>query len=298
MASQQHDGVWPRLRHFIAGYFSGCALVLAGHPFDTIKVRLQTEQTGRFKGPLDCLTQTVRREGLRAIYKGVTPPLLATGVVNSIMFGMQGMFSQKVAKYRRGEAATPEVSDIAIAALGSGFCISFLVSPMEGVKARLQVNYAAHGEAAKYKGPIDCIKQTIREEGVSRGLFRGVTATLAREVPGNAAWFGVYENLCRKMTPVGGTRADLKPHQQMLAGGLSGMAYWTAFYPADTVKSQMQTNPQMAGKSFLTILNKIYTEQGFRALYKGWGITVSRALPSNAVLFFVYEVTSGLLNRI
>ena len=34
---------WPRVRNFLAGYNSGIFLVLAGHPFDTIKVRLQAE---------------------------------------------------------------------------------------------------------------------------------------------------------------------------------------------------------------------------------------------------------------
>ncbi len=32
---------------------------------------------------------TVKGEGLRAVYKGVTPPLLATGIINSLLFGMQ-----------------------------------------------------------------------------------------------------------------------------------------------------------------------------------------------------------------
>lgn len=57
-------------------------LVLAGHPFDTVKVRVQTAPHGKFKGPLDCLLTTVRREGALAVYKGVAPPLLATGVIN------------------------------------------------------------------------------------------------------------------------------------------------------------------------------------------------------------------------
>jgi len=29
--------------HFIAGWVSGCAGVLVSHPFDTVKVRLQTQ---------------------------------------------------------------------------------------------------------------------------------------------------------------------------------------------------------------------------------------------------------------
>ncbi len=43
------------------------------------------------------------------------------------------------------------------------------------------------------------------------------------------------------MVPAGGKRDDLHGWQNMLAGGLAGMCYWSAFYPADTVKSRMQS---------------------------------------------------------
>lgn len=39
---------------------------------------------------------------------------------------------------------------------------------------------------------IDITRRILRTEGV-RGLFRGLTATLARECPGNACFFGGYE---------------------------------------------------------------------------------------------------------
>lgn len=72
---------------FVAGVFSGIAKLSVGsvnpslwneediltciksHPFDTIKVRLQTSQHSQFKGPLDCLLQTLRKEGVNGIYK-------------------------------------------------------------------------------------------------------------------------------------------------------------------------------------------------------------------------------------
>lgn len=44
-------------------------LTLNRHPFDTIKVRLQTSKHSQFKGPLDCLLQTLRKEGVNGIYK-------------------------------------------------------------------------------------------------------------------------------------------------------------------------------------------------------------------------------------
>eukprot|EP00666_Eupelagonemidae_sp_cell4sb_P013629 gene13629-20952_t len=64
------------MRRFIGGYASGISLVLVGHPFDTIKVRLQTGGVARcgagqarFAGVADCVRQTVAREGVRGLYK-------------------------------------------------------------------------------------------------------------------------------------------------------------------------------------------------------------------------------------
>ena len=87
-ASQGDDQWWTFAKRFLAGYASGICLVLVGHPFDTVKVRLQTDGTGahrRFKGVLDCVRQTVRSEGIRGFYKGMGAPLLMTGTVNCLV---------------------------------------------------------------------------------------------------------------------------------------------------------------------------------------------------------------------
>lgn len=69
---------------FAAGSASGITKCLVGHPFDTIKVRLQTATTARFAGPLDCFTQTMRNEGFKGFYKGVTPPLVGWLAMDSV----------------------------------------------------------------------------------------------------------------------------------------------------------------------------------------------------------------------
>lgn len=52
--------------------------------FDTVKVRLQTSKDAHFKGPLDCTLQTVRKEGVRGLYKGASPPLVGWMVMDSV----------------------------------------------------------------------------------------------------------------------------------------------------------------------------------------------------------------------
>ena len=88
-------------RGFVAGVFSGIAKLsgkhtfpqlmlptwltrLVGHPFDTVKVRLQTTEKSHFRGPVDCLMQTLRKEGFAGLYKGATPPLVGWMFMDSM----------------------------------------------------------------------------------------------------------------------------------------------------------------------------------------------------------------------
>jgi hypothetical protein len=43
-----------------------------------------------------------------------------------------------------------------------------------------------------YKGPIDCLRQIVAEEGWSR-VFTGLKPTMVREAIGVTCWFSAYE---------------------------------------------------------------------------------------------------------
>jgi ornithine carrier protein len=50
-----------------------------------------------------------------------------------------------------------------------------------------------------------------------------------------------------------------------------------------------------AGAGFLQTLRNIYSAQGLRGLYSGIGITLIRAVPANACIFYCYETTTRLI---
>lgn len=76
-----------------AACFGECAgLMWCVCAYVCVQVRMQTEgRGGKFKGPLDCLVSTVKKEGVLGLYKGVMPPLIATGFINSGVYGIQGL---------------------------------------------------------------------------------------------------------------------------------------------------------------------------------------------------------------
>ena len=65
------------LRALAAGGVGGVCAVLVGHPFDLVKVRMQTAERGVYSGAIDVVNKTVAREGLRkGLYAGVSAPLV------------------------------------------------------------------------------------------------------------------------------------------------------------------------------------------------------------------------------
>ena len=65
------------LRSLVAGGVGGVCAVVVGHPFDLVKVRLQTAEKGVYRGAVDVVRKTIAREGLaRGLYAGVSAPLV------------------------------------------------------------------------------------------------------------------------------------------------------------------------------------------------------------------------------
>ena len=54
-------------RSFVAGGVGGVCAVIVGHPFDLVKVRMQTAERGVYTGAIDVVRKTVAREGFARV---------------------------------------------------------------------------------------------------------------------------------------------------------------------------------------------------------------------------------------
>lgn len=71
------SGLLSQLRALAAGGFGGICAVVVGHPFDLVKVRLQTAERGVYSSAVDVVRKSVARDGLRrGLYAGVSAPLV------------------------------------------------------------------------------------------------------------------------------------------------------------------------------------------------------------------------------
>ncbi|KAG0652524.1 substrate carrier family L [Hyphodiscus hymeniophilus] len=256
---------------FVAGVFSGIAkltgqysfvsILVLGHPFDTIKVRLQTSDKSRFSGPLQCLLLTVRKEGLSGLYKGATPPLVGWMFMDSIMLGSltfyrrilhQTLFNPNRMSFPLSLDRNPPLppSDLhrlptighAMAGVMAGATVSFIAAPVEHIKARLQIQYSSQKSERLYKGPVDCARKIYRFHGM-RGIYHGLSATLLFR-SFFFFWWGSYDVFTRLLTS---HTALSTPAVNFWAGGLSAQVFWCTSYPSDVVKQRIMTDPLAGG---------------------------------------------------
>ncbi|KAJ3537230.1 hypothetical protein NM208_g6404 [Fusarium decemcellulare] len=293
---------------FVAGSLSGVAKVTGkkitesiephadefpvGHPFDTIKVRLQTTNSSHFAGPMHCVRQTIRHEGLSALYKGFTPPLIGWMFMDSILLGSFNVYRQYLK--RRELFSSPEVNSCfahGVAGGLAGWTVSFIAAPVEHIKARLQIQYAS-SNTRLYSGPIDCTSKIYRHHGIS-GVFRGLSATLIFRSFFSIFW-ATYDVVNRRLHE----HTQLStPLINFLAGGVSAQAYWLAGYPTDVGKQRIMTDP-MGGSSgdgqrrfwrWRDAAKAVYTESGWRGFWRGFAPCFLRAFPANAMAVMTFE---------
>jgi len=296
-------GVMAQVRSLVAGGFGGVCATLVGHPFDLVKVRLQTAEKGLYSGAIDVVRKSVAKDGLRrGLYAGVSAPLLGVTPMFAVSFWGYDLGKTIV---RATSTVNPDGSltlgQIGFAGFFSAIPMTAITAPFERVKVILQVQgqkKLAPGEKPKYSGPLDVVRQLYREGGV-RSVFRGSAATLARDGPGSAAYFVTYEIIKKKLTPTdpvtGKPKGELSLTAIMVAGAAAGVAMWIPVFPVDTVKSRLQTaegNVTIGG-----VVRGLYSQGGFKAFFPGFGPALARAVPANAATFVGVELAHAAMKK-
>ena len=154
-----------------------------------------------YRGAIHCLRHTIETRGFLSLYNGITSPLLGAMVENAVLFLSYGEVRRMMGERPGEEDGELGLLQLAMAGGVAGAIGAFVLNPFEVLKVQMQVmNSAALVDGSsslsssvrnamtttrKYRGTMDCFVQTVRNEGIVKGLYRGQTSLLLREIPGN-----------------------------------------------------------------------------------------------------------------
>lgn len=249
---------------FLAGSVAGVTGCVVGHPFDLLKVVQQTSEKNK---SIFAAARSATAQGPLGLFRGIGPALAAQVGTSALLFGGHNYINNLCDENFLGSSGNAAVS---------GFLVGALMSPitalLEGYKCRAQVN-----SSRKY---LVTPSTPAASRIVTQGAFRGMSATAMRCSLGNAAYFGAYSALGGGLGP-------------FVGGAVAGVAFWVVGMPFDVIKSCMQTAPEgkLGGTpQLLPTARAILLKRGLQGFYAGLPVTLLRAVPMQAVVFYTYEI--------
>ena len=117
-----------------------------------------------------------RQEGVRALWKGLTPFATHLTLKYALRMGTNAVYSTAL----RDKDGRLTDGRRMLAGLCAGVTEALvIVTPFETTKIRLQQQRGLDKAALKYRGPVHAASTILREEGV-RGLWSGAAPTMMR----------------------------------------------------------------------------------------------------------------------
>uniref|UniRef100_A0A0N5A8F8 Citrate transport protein n=1 Tax=Syphacia muris TaxID=451379 RepID=A0A0N5A8F8_9BILA len=281
------------IRGICIGGLTGGIEICITFPTEYVKTQLQLDERSakpKFKGPIDCVKQTVKTKGFFGLYRGLS--ILIYGSIPKSAFRF-GTF-----EYLKGHAVDKDgnLSPLMrmLCGLGAGLSEAvFAVTPMETVKVKFIHDQAL--QKPKFHGFFNGLGQIIKSDGI-RGLYQGVTATMAKQGSNQAIRFFVMET-CKNWYRGGDNSKTVSKPVVGLFGALAGACSVYANTPIDVVKTRMQGLEAKKYKNTIDCAIQIWKKEGFFAFYKGTVPRLSRVCLDVGITFMIYDSLMEFINK-
>jgi solute carrier family 25 phosphate transporter 23/24/25/41 len=186
-----------------AGAAAGFASCLAIYPMEVTKTRMAVAKQGQFDSIAACVRATVKHEGPTALYKGLAASLVGIVPFSAVDLALYSTLKERCIR-SRGGGELPVLTLLGCGAASSAVAqvityplalakTRMQVAGMGGRSPRVRIEYGlAPAVRPEYTGLLDCLRQTVRGEGV-RGLYAGLVPNMLKAVPAVAISYTVFE---------------------------------------------------------------------------------------------------------
>mmetsp|Transcript_6773 Transcript_6773/g.11849 ORF Transcript_6773/g.11849 Transcript_6773/m.11849 type:complete len:393 (-) Transcript_6773:311-1489(-) len=263
------------LHDLFAGGVAGSASVIVGHPFDTIKVRLQTSTPS--SGNSTTKTASNNHGSFRSLFKGMAAPLSTAAVVNAIIFASYGSFTRL-----------------------------WEDSFENGRHDKSGVHGAVTGEGAVF---IDRDEHGIHEQmkdWEKGNIVRDSSSQIDSESPPHVRRQQEAEQQKTKqiektseLSSAGSARSDTL--KVFMCGAAAGTVQAFVICPMEHIKCrlQVQSSTQQLYKGPVDACISIVKKYGFfSGLYRGMGVTLWRETPAFGMYFATYDTIKAQVERL
>lgn len=274
----------------VSGFGAGLAAVFAGHPLDTLRVRLQAGWASQGGGLLHAAVLTVKEQGFVGFYRGVGPPMATSGAITALTFSLYEAFNRMIQTRWYPESEQVPLTTILASGTASGVLISSLTTPIHRIKILQQMM------RGKRSPPFwEVARFCYQHGGMSELYKKSLGLQMICEGIGRASYFFTYEYVKRVLSDAEGLHVWYVP---LVAGACSGVAAWTAVYPADVLKARIQAQPvgETLFHGLKDVAHFVYRSEGLPGFFRGYSVATFRAIITATITLPTFEALRDMLN--
>ncbi|XP_045619159.2 solute carrier family 25 member 32 [Procambarus clarkii] len=290
-----------RLEHLVAGVAGGVASTLILHPLDLLKIRFAvsdgtTSAKPHYTGLTQAMCQIFRHEGIRGLYRGVTPNVWGAGSA----WGLYFLFYNTIKSWFQSGNSKVNIGPglHMVAAAEAGVLTLVMTNPIWVVKTRLCLQYSdgATGkvlqESHRYNGMVDAFVKTYKYEGV-RGLYKGFVPGIFG-VSHGALQFMAYEEMKTKYNKYRNLPIDAKltTAEYLAFASLSKLFAAVTTYPYQVLRARMQ-DQHAHYDNLRHCVRETWRYEGIVGFYRGMSPYLVHVMPNICLVFLIYETVAG-----
>ncbi|XP_050223850.1 probable mitochondrial adenine nucleotide transporter BTL1 [Mercurialis annua] len=181
------------------------------------------------------------------------------------------------------------ISPVAVAGAAAGIASTLVCHPLEVLKDRLTVSPDI------YPSLSIAISKIYKDGGIG-SFYSGLSPTLIGMLPYSTCYYFMYETL-KKSYCNSKKKKSLNRPEMLLLGALAGFTASTTSFPLEVARKRLMVGA-LQGKCpphMAAALSEIIREEGLLGLYRGWGASCLKVMPSSGITWMFYEAWKDIL---
>ncbi|KAK9282563.1 hypothetical protein L1049_005484 [Liquidambar formosana] len=288
---------------FFSGALAGAMTKAVLAPLETIRTRMvvgvgSKKISGSF-------IEVIEQQGWQGLWAGNTINMLRIIPTQAIEFGtfecVKRAMTSAQEKWNQTECPKVQlghvslsfslswISPVAVAGAAAGVVSTLVCHPLEVLKDRLTVNAEAYPS-------ISIAVSKIYKDGGIGGLYAGLSPTLIGMLPYSTCYYFMYDTIKKSYCLVK-KKKSLNRVEMLLLGALSGFTASTISFPLEVARKRLMVGA-LQGKCpphMVAALSEVIREEGLMGLYRGWGASCLKVMPSSGITWMFYEAWKDIL---
>ncbi|XP_050102602.1 probable mitochondrial adenine nucleotide transporter BTL1 [Malus sylvestris] len=291
------------VREFLSGALAGAMTKAVLAPLETIRTRMVVGVGSRHIS--GSFLEVIEKQGWQGLWAGNAVNMLRIIPTQAIEFGtfecVKRAMTSTQEKWKQGESPKVQIgpvtlnfsiswiSPVAVAGAAAGVVSTLVCHPLEVLKDRLTVSPEA------YPSLSIAISKIYKEGGIA-ACYSGLSPTLIGMLPYSTCYYFMYEKV-KKSYCRAKNKESLNRPEMLLVGALAGFTASTISFPLEVARKRLMVGalqgkcpPRMAAA-----LSEVIREEGLRGLYRGWGASCLKVMPSSGITWMFYEAWKDIL---